>query len=135
MEQEAEARAPRHESGYTAVGSWEGKSPIVWEKMSARRMVSGADNGIAGDDTADTCGTLRRRRAFAWVWMPDRYLRGRSAPLVLSIGLPWREDSPRWKQVAEPYPGRFMHHLELYDPAEVDDEVCTWLRQAWQAAA
>ncbi|NTU80389.1 MAG: hypothetical protein HGA45_13600 [Chloroflexales bacterium] len=67
--------------------------------------------------------------------MPDRYLRGRTAPLVLSIGLPWRDQSPRWKQVGEPYPGRFMHHLELYDPAEVDDEVRTWLRQAWEAAA
>jgi Domain of unknown function (DUF5655) len=78
---------------------------------------------------------FRRRRAFAWVWMPDRYLRGRTAPLVLSVSLPWRDESPRWKQVGEPYPGRFMHHLELYDPAEVDDEVRAWLRQAWEAAA
>jgi hypothetical protein len=77
---------------------------------------------------------LRRRRAFAWVWAPDRYLRGRTAPLVLSMALPWRDASPRWKEVGEPAPGRFMHHLELYDPAEIDAEVSGWLRCAWEAA-
>lgn len=40
---------------------------------------------------------FRRRRAFAWVWMPDRYLHGQTAPLVLSMSLPWRDPSPRWK--------------------------------------
>jgi hypothetical protein len=77
---------------------------------------------------------FRRRRGFAWVWMPDRYLRGPTAPLVLSIALPRQDRSPRWKQVVEPSPGRFMHHLELHDPAELDGEVGTWLRQAWDAA-
>lgn len=77
---------------------------------------------------------FRRRRGFAWVWLPDRYLRGRTAPLVLSISLPWRDRSPRWKEVVEPAPGRFMHHLELYDPADVDEGVRAWLRQAWETA-
>ncbi|HEY0736983.1 MAG TPA: DUF5655 domain-containing protein [Herpetosiphonaceae bacterium] len=77
---------------------------------------------------------FRRRRAFAWVWMPDQYLRGHTAPLVLSVSLPGRDESPRWKEVVEPAPGRFMHHLELRDPAEIDSEVSTWLRQAWEAA-
>jgi hypothetical protein len=76
-----------------------------------------------------------RGRSFAWVWMPGRYLRGRVAPLVLSVSLPWLDGSPRWKEVVEPAPGRYMHHLELYDPAEVDEEVRGWLRSAWEAAA
>lgn len=78
---------------------------------------------------------FRRRRGFAWVWMPDRYLRGHTAPLVLSIALLRRDKSPRWKEVVEPAPGRLMHHLELYDPAEVDGEVAAWLREAWDQAA
>lgn len=79
---------------------------------------------------------LRRSRAFAWVWMPDRHLRGHhSAPLVLSVALPARDSSPRWKEVVEPAPGRFMHHLELRDPAEVDEEVRGWLLRAWAAAS
>lgn len=76
-----------------------------------------------------------RRRAFSWVWMPDRYLRRPAAPLVLSIAPPWRDRSPRWKEVAEPTPGRYMHHLELHEPAELDAEVRAWLRQGWDAAA
>jgi hypothetical protein len=77
---------------------------------------------------------FRRRRAFAWVWCPDQYLRGRTAPLVLSVSLPRRDGSPRWKEVVEPAPGRFMHHLELFDSAEIDGEVSTWLQRAWEAA-
>jgi hypothetical protein len=77
---------------------------------------------------------FRRRRGFAWAWTPGRHLRGRVAPLVLSVALPARDGSPRWKEIVEPAPGRFMHHLELHDPAEVDAEVSAWLRRAWDAA-
>lgn len=28
-----------------------------------------------------------RRKAFAWAWMPGKYLRGRGAPLVLTLAL------------------------------------------------
>ena len=75
-----------------------------------------------------------RRKAFAWAWVPDRYLRGMHAPLVLSLSLPQRDGSPRWKQVVEPSPGRFMHHLELRSEAEIDTEVRDWLSVAWRAA-
>ena len=77
---------------------------------------------------------FRRRRAFAWVWLPERHLHRQLAPLVLSLSLPGHDPSPRWKQVVEPSPGRFMHHLELYDPQDIDEEVGAWLRQAWEAA-
>ena len=78
---------------------------------------------------------FRRRVAFAWVWIPDRYLRGGHAPLVLSVRLARRDDSPRWKEIVEPTPGWFMHHLELHDVGEIDDEVRGWLAEAWHAAA
>jgi hypothetical protein len=77
---------------------------------------------------------FRRRRGFAWVWIPGRYLRGDTAPLVLSLALPFRDPSPRWKQVVEPYPGRFMHHLELREPNEIDDQVRIWLKRPWDNA-
>ena len=78
---------------------------------------------------------FRRRRAFAWAWMPGAYLRGRHAPLVLTVALRRHDSSPRWKQIVEPAPGRFTHHLELRSTADVDDEVCSWLQEAWAAAA
>jgi hypothetical protein len=76
-----------------------------------------------------------RRRAFAWVWVPGRYLRGEVAPLVLTLSFPQRDPSLRWKEVVEPAPGRFTHHLELYTSADVDGQVRQWLRDAWLAAA
>jgi hypothetical protein len=75
--------------------------------------------------------SFRRRKAFAWVWMPDQYLRGKSAPLVLALSFSHRDTSPRWKEIVEPRPGRFTHHLELFSVADVDGEVRGWLRDAW----
>lgn len=79
--------------------------------------------------------TFRRRIGFAWAWIPDRYLPNRGlAPLVLSVDLRRRDDSPRWKQVAEVRPGHFMHHLEVYSAGQIDDEIVAWLREAWEDA-
>jgi len=75
-----------------------------------------------------------RRRQFAWAWTPDRYLRGGVAPLVLSIALERRDPSSRWKQIVEPMPGRWMHHLDLRSTDDLDGEVLAWLREAYGAA-
>jgi hypothetical protein len=77
---------------------------------------------------------FRRRNVFAWVWMPGQYLHRDTAPLVLKLSLRSRSASPRWKEVVETAPGRFTHHLELYDPADIDAEVRAWLQEAWMAA-
>lgn len=79
--------------------------------------------------------SFRRRRAFAWVWIPGQYLSGRVAPLVLTLSFRSRDASPRWKEIVEPIPRRFTHHLELYSTADIDDEVCGWLQDAWKAAS
>lgn len=76
-----------------------------------------------------------RRKAFAWAWMPEKYLRRKAAPLVLTLAFRERDPSPRWKEIVEPYPGRFTHHLELYARTEIDDEVRSWLQKAWDHAA
>jgi hypothetical protein len=77
---------------------------------------------------------FRRRRAFAWAWMPGQYLGGRHAPLVLTVALRRRDPSARWKEIVEPRPGRFTHHLELRSAADIDGEVSGWLGEAWEDA-
>jgi len=77
---------------------------------------------------------FRRRVTFAYAWMPGMYLRGKQAPLVLTLSLRRRHPSPRWKEIVEPAAGRFTHHLELYSSAEIDAEVREYLRGAWEAA-
>jgi hypothetical protein len=73
---------------------------------------------------------FRPRRGFAYLWVPGNYLRAPTAPVVLSVALGRQDGSPRWKQVAHPSPAHWMHHLELHDAAEVDEEVVGWLREA-----
>jgi hypothetical protein len=93
-----------------------------------------ADCGHAEMRISKSQIAFRRRINFAFVWIPGMYLKSADVPIVLTIGLPRRDDSPRWKQIVEPTPGRFTHHLELRSVAEVDREVSDWLKEAWDGA-
>lgn len=75
----------------------------------------------------------RLRRGFAYLWRPGRYVRS-DVPVVLSLSLPRADGSPRWKEVAHPTAQRWMHHLEVRDPAELDGEVDRWVLEAQDAA-
>ena len=111
------------------------------ERQTARRLYAKALNlvqtlGPTGTRITKSQVAFSRRRGFAWIWTPDRYLGTRAtAPLVLSIALSRRDGSPRWKQVIEPSPGRFMHHLEVHSESDLDGEVVRWLAEAWSDAA
>jgi hypothetical protein len=100
-------------------------------------VLSAAITALGPAEMRVTVGRVafRRGKAFAWAWVPGMYLRGRGAPLVLTLSFAQRGASPRWKQIVEPAPRRFTHHLELWSEAEIDAEVCAWLREAWDAAA
>ena len=77
---------------------------------------------------------FRRRRGFAYVWRPGQYVRS-DVPAVLSLALDRKLSSPRFKEIVHPSAGVWMHHLELRDVAEIDDEVTRWLDEAYAAAA
>jgi hypothetical protein len=76
-----------------------------------------------------------RQKSVVRVWIPARYLHGNPAPLVLTLAFRYRDSSLRWKEIVEPAPGRFTHHLELHTIADLDDEVYNWLQIAWINAA
>lgn len=78
---------------------------------------------------------FRHRVGFAWVWVPGRYLMGAVSPLVISVALRRRDHSSRWKEVVEPKPGYYMHHLEVRSIEEIDGQVAGWLQEAWSAAS
>ena len=77
---------------------------------------------------------FRRRRAFAWLWLPGRWLAKPAADVVLSVSLGRHDPSPRFTEVVHPARAHWMHHLELVDLADVDDEVAGWLREAAERA-
>lgn len=90
--------------------------------------------GEVGEKVSKSHVAFRRGRAFAWTWIPGQYLSGERPPLVLSMRLPRRDGSDRWKEVVEPRHGQFMHHVELSSEGEVDDQIAEWLREAWTDA-
>lgn len=54
---------------------------------------------------------------------------------MLSIALGRHDRWGRFKQVAHPAPRIWMHHLEIRDLSDLDDEVESWLREAFENAA
>ena len=78
---------------------------------------------------------FRRRRGFAYLWLPGQHLKNPDAEVVLTIALGRHDPSDRFKEVAHPATHHWMHHLELHGPDEIDDEVVAWLREASGRAA
>lgn len=77
---------------------------------------------------------FRRSRGFAYLWLPGLYLGRPGADVVLSIALGRHDPSPRFKEVVQPSPKLWMHHLEIHGVDDVDDEVVGWLREAAERA-
>jgi hypothetical protein len=77
---------------------------------------------------------FRRKRGFAYLWIPERYLRRPVSPVVLSIALGRRDRSRRFKEVVHPSPSHWMHHLEIHEMDDIDDDVAGWLAEAAQRA-
>lgn len=80
--------------------------------------------------------TLKNRRVFGAVsFLPARRAKDRPDPYItITLGLNRREPSPRIDQASEPYPGRWTHHLVIGDPAEIDDELMAWVKEAYDFA-
>ena len=76
---------------------------------------------------------FRRGRGFAYVWRPGQYVNS-EVPAVLSIALPREISSDRIKSVAHPSSKVWMHHIELSEVSQIDDEVCAWLAEAYENA-
>jgi hypothetical protein len=91
--------------------------------------------GPVGVRTTASQVAFRRRRGFAYVWLPGRYLRRPQAEVVLSIALDRELTSPRFKEVVHPARTTWQHDLEVRDVTDLDDEVRGWLHEAYLAAA
>jgi hypothetical protein len=103
----------------------------VFERVRAvAEAAGGCDVRVSRSQVA-----FRRRRGFAYLWLPDRYLAHPVAEVVLTIALGRRDRSPRWKEVVHPARAHWIHHLEIQDPADVDGEVIGWLQEAAGRAA
>jgi len=111
-----------------------GEDPLGWAVFEA---VAGVIDECGGAElrVAATQVGWARSRGFAFLWKPQRWLGGRAAPLVLSVDLPDRDPSERWKQAVEVRRDHWMHHLEIRSAADVDDEARGWVSRAYRCAA
>ena len=55
--------------------------------------------------------------------------------IVITLGLPAPLDSERVAVKTEPYPGRWTHHIVVNKPEELDEELLSWVREAYDFAA
>ena len=118
-------------------GSGRARTPVAFFEghplgLAVFELVRGALAGIEGISvrTSRSQVAFRRRRGFAYLWLPGRYLAKPAAEVVLSIALGRFDASPRWKEVAHPGPAHWIHHLEVRSIGEIDPEVAAWLREA-----
>jgi hypothetical protein len=71
------------------------------------------------------------KRKFAWIWLPQKWVRAPHDSVTLTFALHERLESPKIKEVVEPYPNRFTHHVVITSPGQFDDEVRSWLKDAY----
>ncbi|MHB1260655.1 MAG: DUF5655 domain-containing protein [Thermoplasmatota archaeon] len=79
--------------------------------------------------------SFRARTRFAWLWIPQMALKRGPPDVYLTFDLSHCVDSPRIKEAIQVRPGRWVHHLRLASPRDVDAEVKAWLREAYEAVA
>ena len=81
--------------------------------------------------------TFSNRHVFACVSFA-RVKRKAELPMrfiVITLGLPAPLDSERVAGKTEPYPGRWTHHIVVNKPEELDEELLSWVREAYDFAA
>ena len=54
--------------------------------------------------------------------------------MVITLGLHSPLDSGRVAVKTEPYPGRWTHHIVVNKPEELDEELFSWIREAYEFA-
>ena len=120
-----------HDADLSPEGLFEGFP----ESLAICRRVQEAMSALGGVSVVVTKSQVafRHRRGFAYVWRPGQYV-DNDAPAVLSIALPHEVVSDRFKSVVHPSKNVWMHHMELRDPGQVDDQVRAALAEAYATA-
>ena len=54
--------------------------------------------------------------------------------MVITLGLPFPLQSERVAVKTEPYPGRWTHHIVVSKTEELDEELLSWIRAAYEFA-
>lgn len=119
-----------------ATGDW--TIDMLFEgRPEARRLFEGIRAAIEsiGPVTVETMKTqvsFASTRKFAWVWLPQIWVKKRPDDSVtLTFDLNHQISDQRIVQAVEPSPGHWTHHVLINDESDIDESVLNWLRQAY----
>ena len=71
------------------------------------------------------------RHLFAAVSLPRSKKSFPEHSILVTIGLPYRLESPRAAVTVEPYPGSWTNHVPVWEEEQIDSELMDWLREAY----
>lgn len=82
-------------------------------------------------EAAKTQVSFGVKRKFAWVWLPQMWIKKRpEESIVLTFGLPRKVKHSQIEEVTEPRPGRWIHHILIDKPEDINKNVIGWLKEA-----
>ena len=112
---------------FTVTSHFEGKDPIVFQ-IYRQILRSMRQLGPVIEDPKKTSIHLVNATAAAGVAT-------RKGHLILTLKSDRKLSSPRIHKSEQPSARRFHHEIKLSSPAEVDDELAGWLREAYALSA
>ena len=117
---------------WTIESFFEGR-PVALELFNTvRRYLESL--GSVNIDPMKTQIAFGTTRKFAWVWLPQMWIRKRSdTSITLTFDLDHKVEHPRIEEAVEPRPGRWTHHVIIEKTSDIDDDVKAWLREAYEA--
>jgi len=98
----------------------------VYEAVRAHLCAAFPDVTCKHDRTQTA---FSRQTQFAWVWLPRT--KKDAGKLMVSFALPQRNVVERMAWVASERPGKYVHHVAVASPEEVDGELKAWLEAAY----
>ena len=114
-------------NGFTVQAHFAGKDSAV-RKIYERLLKNSRKFGSVVEDPKKTSIHLNNRTAFAGVAT-------RKGAIILTIKSDRKLSSPRIHKSEQTSASRFHHEVRLTSPAEVDAELTSWLKAAFELSA
>lgn len=114
----------------TVEGFFEGRQEAFLLFEALRKAVETL--GPVKVEAMKTQVSFEAERKFAWVWLPQMWIRKRAqSSITLTFVLDREVRHPRIVEAVEPSPGRWTHHILIDEAEDIDDEVRGWLKEAY----
>ncbi len=92
--------------------------------------------GAVSVDVAKTQVSFGAATKFAWVWLPQMWIKKtKDTSVVVAFALDRQVVHPHIKSAVEPQPGRWTHHVVIDSDGDFDENVKGWLREAYLCAS